>query len=280
MPRLLSSRDFRARRVVLTRGDFGYAPKTESRPTDVIDRHTWNSIVILPDDVAIRTSNHHGTALRQLDALGGAWVEAIGEEQDYMFPVMLDAADDFQAATYLVLTGYYRLSLSALRSAIELVSIGAWAQVCGRDAEFRNWRAQKIPLSFGQSCDGLRSATSNLGKHLRATVNDSLFDPRTSSTEGGFARRLYSGVSEFAHARPGHTDSDLRKSNGPIYVRSVFKRVAWMQFETFALCTVLVGLARPKVSFGQAIVRLFSDPRRVKSRVTRAAFLFLKEART
>lgn len=55
---------------------------------------------------------------------------------DRMFPVMLDAGDDFQAATYTALTGSYRLSIAALRSALELTAIGAWAQVCGKHKEF------------------------------------------------------------------------------------------------------------------------------------------------
>jgi hypothetical protein len=67
-----------------------------------------------------------------------------------MFPVMLDAGDDFQAATYTTLTGFYRLSIAALRSALELTTIGAWAQVCGKREEFHSWRAGESPLSFGQ----------------------------------------------------------------------------------------------------------------------------------
>jgi hypothetical protein len=51
---------------------------------------------------------------------------------------------------------------------------------------------------------------------------------------------------EFSHSRPGHADSDMRESNGPIYVASAFKHVAWMQFETLGLCFVLLLIARPR----------------------------------
>jgi len=279
MPKLLPETDFRARRIVLTRRDFAYAPNPAPRPSDLIDKATWRSIVTLPDDVAVRTSNYHGTTLSQLDDLWGAWVECFGNRRDYMFPVMLDAGDDFQAATYTALTGFYRLSIAALRSALELVTIGAWAQVCGRHQEFRDWRAGTTALSFGQACDGLLGATGALRVHLRATANDSLFDQKSPADEGGFLRRIFSGVSDFSHARPGCAEGDMRKSNGPIYVGSAFKHVAWVQFETLGVCFLLLLLARPKQRLPRPAVELVRDAKRMKSRVTRAAFEFLISGR-
>lgn len=207
---------------MLTRADFAYAPKAASPPSDKIDKATWNSIVMLPDDVAIRTSNYHGSTLRQLDDLWGAWVESFGEVHDCLFPAMLDAGDDFQSATYAALTGLYRLSVSALRSALELITIATWAQVNVKDAEYRAWRHGKSTLSFGKACDGLIAPNSKLQEHLRVTVNDSLFDQKTPAAEGGFARRIFDGLSNFSHSRPGYSDGDMRQSNGPIYVKSVF----------------------------------------------------------
>jgi len=279
VPRVLPSTDFRAKRVVLTRADFAYAPKPEPLPSDLVRKGTWQSIVTLPDDVAVRTSNHQGTSLAQLNDLWGAWVESFGSDRDCMFPVMLDAGDDFQAATYTTLTGFYRLSVAALRSALELVATGAWAQVCNKHQEFDDWRAKKIELSFGRACDGLQGAAGPLQAHLRTTINDTLFDQRTPSTEGGFARRIYSGISGFSHSRPGYADGDMRSSNGPIYVRSAFNHVAWLHFETLGLCFVLVLLARPRMIPSAAVAKLFSDVKRVKSKATRAAFQFLSGTR-
>lgn len=279
MPKLLPEADFRARRTVLTRRDFAYAPKPAPQPSDIIGKATWNSIVSLPDDVAIRTTDYHGTTLTQLHDLWGAWVESFGTTQDCMFPVMLDAGDDFQAATYTALTGFYRLSIAALRSALELVTIGAWAQVCGRHQEFRDWLAGKVAFSFGQACDGLSGGAADLEAHLRATVNDSLFGQRNPPDDGGFLRRMFGGISDFSHVRPGYADGDMRRSNGPIYVGLAFKHVAWVHFETLGVCFLLLLLARPKQRLPAPAVELFHNVKRMKSRVTRAAFEILYAAR-
>ena len=60
MPKLMPLSDFRARRTVLTRRDFGYAPKPAPPPSDLVRKATWDSIVTLPDDVrVVRTTNYH-----------------------------------------------------------------------------------------------------------------------------------------------------------------------------------------------------------------------------
>lgn len=75
--------------------------------------------------------------------------------------------------------------------------------------------------------------------------------------------------------RPGH----MRDSNGPIYVRSALEHAVWIQFEVIARSFVLVLISRPKLALPPAIVDLFGDEARVKSRVTRAAFEELRSAR-
>jgi hypothetical protein len=94
----------------------------------------------------------------------------------------------------------------------------------------------------------------------------------------GFARRIFSGVSNYTHSRPGYSDGDMRESNGPIYVGSAFRHVAWMQFETLGLCFVLLLVARPEQRLPDPAIELFGDPERVKSSVTRASFEYLYPA--
>jgi hypothetical protein len=126
MPRFLSTSDFRARRRVLTRSDFGIAPNPEPRPSDLIDKKNWQSLVTLPDDVAVRTSSHQGTTLTQLNELSSAWLFStrMPPHRERMSPVMLDAYDEIEASIYNCLTGYYRFSIAGLRNVLELAAIG------------------------------------------------------------------------------------------------------------------------------------------------------------
>ena len=113
---------------------------------------------------------------------------------------------------------------------------------------------------------------------LRETVGDTLFDQKDYSNEGGFARGIFTGISDFSHSRPGRTDGDMRDSNGPIYVRLAFEHTAWIHSEVIGLCFVLLLIAQPKLPVPNSIIELFGDETRLKSRVTRAAFEELRRA--
>jgi len=112
----------------------------------------------LPDDVAIRTSDHHGSQLATLGSLWGDWLEAMGNQHDELFARMLDAADCFQASTFDSLHGYYRSALSNLRSGIELVAIGSLGNLTPNDRDYLRWKKQNLgSLSF---CELYQEASS------------------------------------------------------------------------------------------------------------------------
>jgi len=78
-------------------------------------------------------------------------------------------------------------------------------------------------------------------KQLRLKVtkelDDSIFDQRKGGVDdGGWARRLYSELSEYEHARPNFRNADLWKSNGPVFSPSAFGQLVAKFFETAALC--------------------------------------------
>jgi hypothetical protein len=108
-------------------------------PTDLVAEDVWNGIIHLPDDVAITTSNHHGSQLATLYLLWGDLLEAIGDEQDELFAGMLDAVDCFQASTFDSLHGYYRSALSNLRSALELAAIGSLGNLSPLGGRNKTW---------------------------------------------------------------------------------------------------------------------------------------------
>ncbi len=116
--------------------------------------------------------------------------------RNFIDPVMLDAHDEIRAAIFTALTGYYRFSIGGMRNVLELLAIGCWAQVCGEKQRFRDWRKGKSGLSLGQACDGLIRGAAALETHLKSAVNDSLFDQKSATSEGGFVRRAFSGISD------------------------------------------------------------------------------------
>lgn len=265
MPKPLPLGDFRARRIVLTRNDFAFAPGPEARPSDPIKKGDWQGIVTLPDDVAVRTSNHHGSELALLYDLWGEWIGAVGEKQDTLYDLMLDAADDFQAATFNSLCGFYRLCFSALRSALELVVIGAFAQASRSPSLIQGWRAGTERAALGKACDGLMGITKP------PQVGTLLFAQRRPTTAGGVVRELFQALSHYSHSRPGYTDSDFRESNGPIYVRGAFRHCTKLHTETVALCFLFAKIARPTFPRPIAVEALVFKAKSITS-PTRAAW--------
>jgi len=249
MPKPLPSSDFRAIRIVLERDDFAYAPGPELPPSDLVDENTWRGITTLPDDVSIRASNHYGTILRGMDRCWDAWIDSIGSRRDPVHDAILDAADEFQAATFNSLHGYYRQAFGCLRNALEVMTIAAYYQIQMRYGIFREREAGKIQIGFGEACDGLVNAPrlKALRTRLRQQLNDSIFDPRTKTADsGGWARRLYSSLSEYEHSRPKFRNVDMWDSNGPVFSSGAFTSVAANFYETSALCFLLVKISRPK----------------------------------
>src|SRR5215831_10505935 len=129
MSKKLPLKDFRAVRSKLEPHEFGVSPGQDVVPSQLVDRDVWDGIMHLPEDVSISISDHNGLRLRLMYQLWGDWVEAIGDPDDHdeIFNCLLEAADCFQGATFNFLHGFYRTALAELRTALELVIIGAYA---------------------------------------------------------------------------------------------------------------------------------------------------------
>jgi hypothetical protein len=106
--------DWRSRRQLLDPDVFlnGSNPP----PTDLVDPEIWNYLIHLADHVSITTSNHHGMQLKRLFLLERGWVEAIRDSRSFLGTAMVDVMDDFTASMFLLTHGFYRQSISALRS--------------------------------------------------------------------------------------------------------------------------------------------------------------------
>jgi hypothetical protein len=264
MTRFLPTNDFRAIRQVLEEDDFALAEGPELPPSDLIENDTWSGIMTLPDDVAIRTSNHHGSVLKLMYELWSVWWVTIGETEDLLHVPMLDAGDDFNAAIFNLLHGFYRQACDSLRSALELISIGAWYQLTGRDTEFQQWRTGQLVRDIGLNlaCDGIRSVAStlHLETHLQTVLQDDLFrrGNRRTGEPGGWVRRLFGDLSHYVHSRPGYTNGDMWSSNGPIYDRRAAITTSSYYLQTMAGCYFMIKLARPPLELPQAALQLFT----------------------
>ncbi len=274
-PQRWQVKDFRANRRLLDPEIF--LDGSNPPPTDLIEGEVWAGIMDLPDHVSITTSNHHGKLLKILYRLSAAWVEAVGDDEDNLYFPLLDADDEFQIAIFDSLHGYYRPAIGSLRNALELITVAAYTQVCGKSREFASWRAGQIEIPFGKACDELGRAApvQLLTKHLRTRLNDSLFDQKTKTSKGGWARRLYSELSNYSHSRPNFTDIDLWHSNGPIYVHSAFLFSTEMYVQISALCYILVKLARPNFVLPVAAAQLFRRTTKKWGGVAGTAYTFL-----
>ena len=266
--------DFRAVRVVLDADDFALGSEAaDPPPSDLVSLETWRALTVLPDDVAIRTADHSGQALAEAYSLCCQWSAATGDGVDALFDPMVDAGSDLENSIFNSLHGYYRAGFSALRSALELITIGACGSFANNRQIYADWRSGAAELSFGVACSRLAAEPmlDRFNNELRRS-GQSLFDPKdkTRGLGGGHARQWYGELCDYAHSRPGFADGDLWCSNGPIYVAEVFTtwRRAWLH--TVSLCAVLILLARPGAE-RKDIAALFTDREDVVSDELRRA---------
>ena len=251
--------DFRLRRYKLPPEAFLIHPDKEIEPTDMVDPETWGEITTLPDDVSLRTSEHHGSLLRVANKLVGHWGAMVLDIQsllenprdDALALVCLDAGDDFQASIYLMLTGFYRQSIATLRMALEGILTGAY------------FRAFPDPAKFSQWVEGYREGqvwVKEIRNRLMKKEPYRLFEKEEHKllAKDGWINFLYSRLSAFSHGRPYYTDDEGYQiptsnvglwggSNGPVYEPRAVKLWEAFFWDTALLCLSMTGLAEERL---------------------------------
>ena len=226
--------DFRAVRHQLEPGDFALSEEPDPPPTYPIDKDTWYGITGLPDDVAIRTSDHNGHRLKLLHSLWGDWIEATGDplSPDELFSCMLDAGEAFQCTNFLLLHGYYRAALAELRVALELVMIGAYGNLKPDDPDYMVWKTSGSELGFTRFRRRMHGMLRN--EQCKWLVADK-----------EFPQRIFHDLSNFTHSRPNSSDGELWESNGPVYAQQAAMLVFFTAVAVYATCYLLVRIGRP-----------------------------------
>lgn len=249
---------FRFKRYKLPPEAFLIGPEREPDPTDLIDAKTWGHITTLPDDVSLRTSEHHGTLLLNANELVSHWITMVCDIQsivsdpreDALALACLNAYDDLRASIYTMLTGFYRQSVATLRMVLEEILAGVY------------FRAYPDANKFQQWVDGLKEGELRV-KRIRNELSKkepySYFETGEFKLfgEGGWVEFLYSRLCGFIH-RPFYTDEEGNQiptsnvglwggSNGPVYEPRAVKLWSAFFFDTALLCLMLVGLAEERL---------------------------------
>lgn len=235
MTKKLPLSDFRAVRHKLEPHEFAISEGQDVEPTDMVDEETWAGMMHLPDDVAIRISDHNGIRLKLLYSLWGDWIEATGdpEKGDELSSCMLDATDAFQCVNFLLLHGYYRAALAELRVALELVMIWAYGNLKPDDADYVLWKTSGSEYGITRFRKRLHGLLRNdQGKWLLA--------------DGEFPAKTFQKLCNFTHSRPDSSDGALWESNGPIFKHEAIMLTFFTTLSVYAICYLLVRIARPQ----------------------------------
>jgi hypothetical protein len=250
----LDASDFRARRFMLEKDDFALAPGEYTGPTNLIDEGTWKSIVVLPDDVSIRTSDKYGSQLHTMWEYWDMWTQVVGGVQALSSNPLesptawaaCDATDEFQAATYTALIGFYRVAFSCLRNVLEQMTIALQLSLSNDAQDFTDWRNGDDRIKFSWAADRLpkNPRVASLEGHLRSTAGDSLFNQAPK----GLARRMFAEFSKRTHGAAGFTDGDSRQSNGPIFLPETFLAWCVAALKTYAIALHELKVVHPQLN--------------------------------
>lgn len=248
-------RDFRSERIRLPKESFLIHPDEDPEPSDLISKETWRELVWLADDTSIRTSDHHGSILRDANEMYGHWLTLVLDVQslldrprdDALQLATLSAGDEWQASTYAAFTGFYRQAIACLRPAMEGLLAGAY---------FRAFPDPAAEAMWADGDENARLAPAAVRRTLAKAEPYQHFDHFL--THPGWVETLYGLLSAFQHGRPSHTDKGGRMpttnvelwggSNGPVYEERAFMLWARAYFNTMLLSLLIIGLAEPRIT--------------------------------
>lgn len=186
---------------------------------------------------------------------GSAWINAMPmqpSDSQFMFEPALDASDEFQAAPFLAVHGWYRQATAGLRNAVEAMANGAAFAVRDDSARYADWRAGTSEPKFGNAID-LLAADSRLAALDNRLGSPGLFGRKPD----GVVQETYNKLCRYAHSRAGYTNADIWQSNGPVFIGSAFTQF-WTDFcDAVALSYVLLRIGWPRLALPSVARPLF-----------------------
>jgi hypothetical protein len=273
--------DFRYMRFKLPPEAFALRPEGPiTPPRDIVEEKVWHEIVWTPDDVSIRTSDDFGTELKAMTQLWGSVVEMCNQNNDALFHAVLDIADSLQACIFNALCGFYRVAASCLRAGIEYSVAGTYLQMERNKADALRWQKGELEIKFYEACSKLNgnSKVKMLEDFLKKEMKYTIFQQgnKNKKIDAGWARDLFSELSNFVHGRPPYSEGALWEgSNGPVFIRSSFGRVYAHYLDVCALFYVLVKLCRSEIPLPSESHWLFKSRNIHPSKVSVYCFEYL-----
>jgi hypothetical protein len=274
------SEDFRTHRVKLPPDAFLIAEGPEEPPSDLIERKSWTGITFLPDDVSIRTSDHHGRDLKRAYDAWGDWVSLAlaliypdGSEPRPDTPMVIASSvitDELQSSLYSALCGFYRASIGDLRLALESAMVGLYFTVAPDESLLRDWREGVYELK-------MNDVRQKLAHREPCQRYPSLMSNKQWVAES------FRQLNAFSHGKPSTANAELWEgSNGPIYVPRSFMLWRNAFVDILLLVVLLTSLAEPRLreatypedfsltDFIEGLVAWHPDPPQVARDIQRA----------
>jgi len=224
----LNLSDLRAQRLYLENDDYGIAPDEEYVPVGAISEGSWSAITLLPDTVALMTTDAFTNAIETMQAMAHAWLqiwESVPDNKPLRVQV-LAAHECFEGGIFSAIHGWYRLAGVAIRNAIDDILVGLYYQHQKHlYAEFEEVTTgkRKSPGRGKVDAQLLRYAPKALVDDINALYTDemSIYVHRMSDGE------LWEG------------------SNGPVYVHSQMNTWIGQYERAFRLLCKLIEAVQP-----------------------------------
>lgn len=264
MVRHLDASDFRAHRKVLDPDDFALTDgEPDPPPSDLVSEEVWDGIMTLPDDVAIRTTSHLGEWVELLHELWEGWIDSLprrsNPRRSIIADAMLDCADDFSAALFNLVHGYYKQAISALRNSLETTVVACESSLSGSVDRWHAWQRGK-ETGFSKVLTTLSNNARfiEVEAKVRSLTGGGLFPDSTNKDGIAWARNLYQRLSNFSHARGDSTNGVLWESTGPVYSEKGMMAACYLYLETYVLLVLLVKGTLNRFRVPRASLHLFS----------------------
>jgi len=248
--RFITTGRFRRKRFYLADHVFLDPGVRSNKANDPLSKKQWDRLMALPTDVLLRTTDHMGTMIWDMQRQWSAWMDALPidpKDQPFCHLSYLDVLDELAAAPFVAVHGYYRQAASDLRNSLEVMAHSCRYAIRDDEPSFRDWQedVSKQP-KFGNSIDIIGEAPA--GRALDARLGgQGLF----GSKPDGVMRALYANLCRYAHSQPKFSNGAIWQSNGPVFVPRAFTQL-WLDFcDTSLACFALLKLAyQPAIGSG------------------------------